>query len=290
MNNEIIIYQADKLTKVEVKIEDETVWLTQDQMATLFGRNRVAITQHIGNIFKEGELDKEMVCKDFLLTSQHGAIKGKTQKSKVKIYNLDVIISVGYRIKSKQGTQFRIWATKILREHLLKGYTVNKRIDRVENKVDNLADKIHEIDLQLNTNLPPKQGIFFDGQIFDAYIFVSDIVRKANNHIILIDNYVDDSVLTILSKKKENVSCAIFTKNISKQLQHDADKFNLQYGKLNLYMFNKSHDRFLIIDKREVYHVGASLKDLGKKWFAFSKMEKSSVEGLLNSIFEIINK
>jgi len=289
MRNELILYQADKeAIHLQVKIEEETVWLSQEQMAILFGRNRVAITQHIGNIFKEGELDEKVVCKDSLLTTQHGAIEGKTQTRKIKIYNLDVIISIGYRVKSKQGTQFRIWATRILKEHLLRGYTVNKRIDRVEDKVDILSDKINKIDLQLNTNLPPNQGIFFDGQIFDAYALISDLVRKAKNEIILIDNYVDDSVLTLFTKKGKNVCCAIFSNNISKQLKQDTEKFNKQYGKLSLHKFDKAHDRFLILDRTEVYHIGASLKDLGKKWFAFSKMDKSSVSQLLNSISEML--
>lgn len=289
MRNELILYQADKeAIHLQVKIEEETVWLSQEQMAILFGRNRVAITQHIGNIFKEGELDEKVVCKDSLLTTQHGAIEGKTQTRKIKIYNLDVIISVGYRVKSQQGTQFRIWATRILKEHLLRGYTVNKRIDRVEDKVDILSDKINKIDLQLNINLPPNQGVFFDGQIFDAYNLIADLVRKAKNEIILIDNYVDDSVLTLFTKKDKNVSCAIFSNNISKQLKQDTEKFNKQYGKLSLHKFDKAHDRFLILDRNEVYHIGASLKDLGKKWFAFTKMDKSSVSQLLNSISEML--
>lgn len=286
MTNEIIIYQPDNLTKVEVKIEDETVWLTQEQMASLFGRNRVAITQHIGNIFKEGELDKKVVCKDFLLTTQHGAIEGKTQTRKVKIYNLDVIISVGYRIKSKQGTQFRIWATRVLKEHLLRGYTVSRRIDRVEDRVDELSGKINEINLQLNTSLPLTQGVFFDGQIFDAYTLVADIVRCAKKQIILIDNYVDDTVLTLFAKKNKNVKCSVFTNSISKQLKQDCEKFSQQYGKLHLHKFNKAHDRFLIIDNEKVYHIGASLKDLGKKWFAFTEMNKKSVKAILDEIEE----
>jgi len=281
MKDEIILYQVDKeAIHLQVKIEEETVWLSQEQMAKLFGRNRVAITQHIGNIFKEGELDKKVVCKDFLLTTQHGAIEGKTQTRKIKIYNLDVIILVGYRVKSQQGTHFRIWATKILKEHLLKGYTVNKRIDRVENKLDELSDKIKEIDFQINTNLPPNQGVFFDGQIFDAYTLIAELVRKAKKEITLIDNYVNDSVLALFTKKDKNVSCTIFSKNISKQLKQDAKKFNQQYGKLTLQKFDKAHDRFLIIDKNEVYHIGASLKDLGKKWFTFTKMDISSVKVL----------
>ena len=168
-------------------------------MATLFGRNRVSITQHIGNIFKEGELQKEVVCKDFLLTTQHGAIAGKTQVKNIKLYNLDVIISVGYRVKSKQGTQFRIWANKILKDYLLKAYVLNNRMNRIEDNVQVLAEKVNSIDLQINTSLPPVQGIFFNGQIFDAYNFISDLIRKAKKSIILIDNFVDDTVLIMLS-------------------------------------------------------------------------------------------
>ena len=174
-----------------------------------------------------------------------------------------------------------------MREHLLKGYTVNKRIDRVEDKVDVLSDKINKIDLQLNTNLPPNQGVFLDGQIFDAYKLVSDIVRSAKKSIVLIDNYVDDAVLNLFSKKDKTVNCVIFTKTISKQLKQDTDKFNKQYPILKLKQFGKTHDRFLIIDQNEVYHIGASLKDLGKKWFAFTKMDKDSVT-IINSISEML--
>jgi hypothetical protein len=273
MKNEIILYQAEELqSRIEVRIEDETVWLTQDQMATLFGRNRVAITQHIGNIFKEGELDEALVCKDFLLTTQHGAIKGKSQTRKIKIYNLDVIISVGYRVKSTQGTKFRIWANKILKDYLLKGYAVNKRIDRIEDNVHELIGRVNEIDLQIKTNLPPKQGIFFDGQVFDAYAFVTDIVKQARQSIILIDNYIDESVLVMLSKRSKNVRATIYTQP-NKQLDLDIKKHNEQYDKIEIKPLSKSHDRFIITDEKEVYHFGASLKDLGKKWFAFSKME-----------------
>ncbi len=282
MKNEIVLYHPKELpSRIEVRVEDETVWLTQEQMATLFGRNRVAITQHIGNIFKEEELDKEVVCKDFLLTTQHGAIKGKSQTRKIKIYNLDVIISVGYRVKSKQGTQFRIWANKILKDYLLKGYAVNKRIDRIEDKVDSLADKVNEINLQINTNLPPKQGIFFEGQIFDAYVFVCDIIKEAKQSVILIDNYVDESVLTLLSKRHRDAKASIYTKT-SKQLALDVKKHNSQYPKIELKEFTKSHDRFLIIDEATIYHFGASLKDLGKKWFAFSKMDMGAIEIIAN--------
>ncbi|MBP1673426.1 MAG: RhuM-like protein [Bacteroidetes bacterium] len=189
MKDEIIIYQADQAsTRIEVRIEDNTVWLSQEQMAYLFGRNRVSITQHIGNIFKEEELIKEVVCKEFLLTTQHGAIQGKTQIKKLLLYNLDVIISVGYRVKSKEGTQFRIWATQILKDHLLKGQITNYRINNLENDMTFVKTKLQEIDIHLNTNLPPNHGIFFNGQVFDAYKFVSEIIKKAQNEIILVDN------------------------------------------------------------------------------------------------------
>ena len=278
MKNEILLYQPNELTKVEVKIEDETVWLAQNQMVELFQRDQSVISRHISNIFKEGELEKKS-------NMQILHISGSDKP--VVFYNLDVIISVGYRVKSQQGTQFRIWATSILKDHLLKGYTVNNRINRVEDKVDMLANKVNKIDLQLNTNLPPNQGIFFDGQIFDAYKLVADIVRSAKKSIVLIDNYIDDTVLNLFSKKHKKVNCIILTKSISKQLRQDADKFNTQYPTLKLKQFTKAHDRFLIIDNTQVYHIGASLKDLGKKWFAFTKMDKSSV-AILSSISELV--
>ncbi len=271
--SEIVIYQSDELTKVEVQIDNETVWLSQEQMAILFGRNRVAITQHIGNVFKEGELNKDVVCKDFLHTTQHGAITGKTQISKIKLYNLDVIISVGYRVKSKQGTQFRIWANQILKDYLLKGYSINNRMNRIEDDLQTLHEKVDCIDLQINTTLPPVQGIFFNGQIFDAYTFIADIIRSATKTIDLIDNYVDDSVLVLLEKRCNGVSVCIYTKSISKQLKQDIEKHNTQYPEINVKLFNDAHDRFMIIDNAAVYHIGASLKDLGKKWFAFTKIE-----------------
>ncbi|MCK9254889.1 MAG: DNA-binding protein [Bacteroidales bacterium] len=285
MKNEIIIYQSDDLSeRIEVRMEDETVWLSQQQMAKLFGRNRVAITQHIGNIFKEGELDEKVVCKDFLHTTQHGAITGKTQDKIAKYYNLDVIISVGYRVKSKQGTQFRIWATKVLKDYLMKGYAINNRMNRLEDKVDSLNNKMNKIDLQIKTIELPTQGVFFDGQIFDAYEIASKIIRSAKKSIVLIDNYIDENTLTHLAKKNKNVNVLLLSKNTSKQLKLDIEKANAQYGNFEQKIFSKSHDRFLIIDNSEVYHLGASLKDLGKKWFAFSKIGKEWGEMILKEI------
>ncbi len=262
---EVLIYQPDNATSmIEVKLEDETVWLTQAQMSELFQTTRNNITLHIGNVFKERELEQTSVCKDSLLTAEDG------KKYKTKFYNLDVIISVGYRVKSKRGTQFRIWANQILKDYLLKGYVINQRIDRIESK---LLEHDQRFDLLINTHLPPREGIFYDGQIFDAYLFVSDIIKSATTSIVLIDNYVDESVLVLLAKRNPNVETTIYTASIPAQLKLDLKKFNAQYPKIEVKSFTKSHDRFLIIDSKTVYHIGASLKDLGKKWFAFSKIE-----------------
>lgn len=274
MNNEIVLYQADELPeRIEVRIEEETVWLSQQQMANLFARGRSTITEHINNIFKEGELIEEVVCRNFRHTTQHGAITGKTQTTHIKLYNLDVIISVGYRVKSKQGTQFRIWATNVLRDYMLKGYALNQRMNRIENTVESLADKVNKIDFQIRSNELPQKGVFYDGQVFDAYTFVADIVRKAKESIILIDNYIDDSVFTLFTKRKKEVECTIYTRRISKALALDLKKHNAQYPAISIEEWNPSHDRFLIIDQKELYHIGASLKDLGKKWFGFSRMD-----------------
>jgi hypothetical protein len=193
-------------------------------------------------------------------------------KRKLTIYNLDIIISVGYRVKSLRGTQFRIWANKVLKDYLLKGYVVNQRITKIENDVHSLKTKVDDIDFRINTNLPPHEGVFYDGQIFDAWQFTSKLVKSAKESVVLIDNYIDESVLMLLSKRKPHVKATIFTGKINQQLRVDIEKFNAQYAKIEVKHFNKSHDRFLIIDEQSVYHIGASLKDLGKKWFAFSKI------------------
>jgi hypothetical protein len=268
MRDEIIVYQPDDLSvSIEVRIEEDTVWLTQAQMSDLFQTTRNNITLHISNIFKEKELDKISVCKESLLTAADG------KKYKTKIYNLDVILSVGYRVKSVRGTQFRIWANKVLKDYLLKGYAVNQRFEKIERDVNYLKNKVDEFDFQIRTSLPPNEGIFFDGQVFDAYFFVSNLVKSATKSIILIDNYIDESVLEMFSKREKKVSATIFTSNLTKQLQLDLKKFNEQYPPIQIKSFDKSHDRFLIIDEESVYHIGASLKDLGKKWFAFSKIK-----------------
>jgi hypothetical protein len=262
MKNQIVLYQPDTSVQMEVLMENETVWLTQAQMALLFDRERSVITKHIRNVFKEKELDKFSVCAFFA----HTATDGKLYD--VEYYNLDVIISIGYRVKSKQGTQFRQWATRVLKDYLLKGYAINQRIERLEYRVFEHDKQLETLVLQA---LPPKQGIFFDGQIFDAYVFVSDLIKFAKKSIVLIDNYVDESVLLLLSKRNKKVSAKILTSNFNQILKQDLAKHNAQYPPIDVVKFTKSHDRFLLIDS-DTYHIGASLKDLGKKWFAFSKI------------------
>ncbi|MBK7986483.1 MAG: virulence RhuM family protein [Ignavibacteria bacterium] len=291
MKDEIILYRPNELAKhIEVRFDEktETIWLTQQQIADLFDTQRPAITKHLGNIFKSGELEENVVSSIMEHTTQHGAIKGKTQISKVKYYNIDAVLSVGYRVNSVRATQFRTWATRVLKEYLLKGYAINNRMNRIEDNVQALTEKVHQIDLQINTQLIPTQGIFFDGQIFDAYELASKIIRSAKKSIVLIDNYIDENTLTHLAKKNKGVKVLLLIRNISRHLTLDVRKANEQYGGFEVKVFTHSHDRFLIIDRNEVYHLGASLKDLGKKWFAFSKLETRSVEGIMNEIKELI--
>ena len=267
--NEIVLYQPNESVKLDVRIENETVWLSQMQIAELFGTKRPAITKHLVNIFNTGELIENSVCSKM----EHTANDGKIYHT--KFYNLDAILSVGYRVNSIHATQFRIWANRIIKDYLLKGYAIHQRIERLEYKI---FDHDQKFDLLIKTALPPKEGIFFDDQVFDAYSFASNLIKSARNSIILIDNYIDDSVLLLLSKRNEQVEATIYTATISPQLQLDLRRHNAQYPPININIFTRSHDRFLIIDET-VYHIGASLKDLGKRWFAFSKMEMEA--GLL---------
>ncbi|MCL2628803.1 MAG: virulence RhuM family protein [Oscillospiraceae bacterium] len=277
MKNEIILYQPNELSEhIEVRFEENTVWLTQQQMVCLFNRTKQNISLHINKIFNEGELKPNSVVKEYLTT----ALDGKNYQT--KYYNLDVIISVGYRVKSPQGTQFRIWATEKLRDYLLRGYVVEQRFERLESRV---TETENQIGFFVKTALPPTQGIFFDGQVFDAYNLASNIIRSAQHNIILIDNYIDDNTLLHLAKKNSGVRALLLTQSISPQLALDAQKADAQYGGFEVKQFSQSHDRFLIIDSgKDVYHIGASLKDLGKKWFAFSKMSKESVCSIINAI------
>ena len=272
--NEIILYQPDSTLSLDVRVENDTVWLTQAQMTVLFQTTRNNITLHIRNIFKEGELEETSVCKESLLTAADG------KRYKTKFYSLDVIISVGYRVKSIRGTQFRIWANKILKEHLLRGYSVNQRLLYMENRIDRrlsehdnqIKELSGKVDFFLKTSLPPREGILFDGQIFDAYVFVCDLIRRACKRVILIDNYIDETVLALLDKRGRGVLATIYTKRIDNNLRLDIERHNDQYAPINVRTAPNIHDRFLIIDDT-LYHIGASIKDLGKKLFAFSQME-----------------
>jgi hypothetical protein len=258
--NEIILYQPDEAVRLEVILGDETVWLTIEQMAQLFGKGKSTINEHILNVYKEGELLEKGTKRKI------GNSDFSTKPT--NFYNLDVIISVGYRVKSQRGTQFRIWATNVLRDYLLKGYTVNKRIEGLERRIDGIEEKI---DFFVRTAIPPIEGVFYEGQIFDAYEFASKLVKSAKKRIVLIDNYVDEMVLSLLTKRKKAVSATIYTSRISKVLQSDLNKHNAQYPPISIECISGVHDRFLIIDEN-TYHIGASVKDLGKKLFAFSKL------------------
>jgi len=265
---EIVLYRSAETAdfQIEVRVENDTVWLNRHQLALLFERDIKTIGKHINNAINE-ELHGLPAVANFATT----ASDGKTYQ--VEHYNLDVIISVGYRVKSKRGIQFRIWANKVLKEYLLKGHAFENRLEKIESDVSVLKRQVGEIDFKVKTELPPKEGIFFNGQVFDAHNFVSDLVRSAEKSITLIDNFVDDTVLTLFAKRKNGVTLKILTKNVTKQLQLDMKKFNEQFPVAEILEFDLSHDRFLIIDDSQVYHIGASLKDLGKKWFAFSKMD-----------------
>ncbi|MDX9806296.1 MAG: RhuM family protein [bacterium] len=268
MQNQIIIYQPEVgLSSLEVRLENETVWLTQNQMAELFEKDRSTITEHIINIYEEGELDENSTRGNFPLVRIEG---GRKVSRKVDFFNLDVIISVGYRVKSKRGTQFRIWANNVLKDYLMKGYALNQRIEHIEEK---LFEHDKKFELIIQQAIPLKEGVFFEGQVFDAYELVVSFIKEAKKSIVLVDNYVDETVLSMLSKRKDQVKASIYTANLSKELSLDLKKHNAQYAPVEIKVFGKSHDRFLIIDEKTVYHIGGSLKDLGKKLFAFSRIE-----------------
>lgn len=274
---EIILYQLDETVKLEVRMENETVWLNRQQLSELFDRDIKTIGKHINNALKEELKDMATVAK-FATVQKEG---DRYVTRQVEYYNLDLILSVGYRVKSDRGVQFRRWSNTVLKDYLLKGYSINQRLNDIEQRIDNrfsqiektLAGHSEQIDFFVRTSLPPVEGIFFDGQIFDAYKFATDLIRSARKSLLLIDNYVDDSVLLMLSKRNPGVSANIYTQKITPQLQLDLDMHNDQYPPINIRTYRNSHDRFLIVDDKEVYHIGASLKDLGKKMFAFSKLE-----------------
>jgi hypothetical protein len=268
---EIVIYkEIDNADfQIEVRVEDDTIWLTQTQIVSLFDSSKANVSEHIKHIFLSKELEPDATVRKFRTVQLEG--NRKVQRN-IDHYNLDMIISIGYRVNSIRGTQFRIWANKVLKEYLLKGHAINHRLEKVEDEVFHIKEKVNSIEFQINANLPPNEGVFFNGQVFDAWQFVSKLIKAAHKNIILIDNYIDESVLMLLSKRNPGVKAIIYTSKITKQLEADMVKHNLQYPAIKVATFTHSHDRFLIIDEKTVYHIGASLKDLGKKWFAFSKI------------------
>ena len=273
---EVIIYNPSDSIRIEVRIEQETVWLDRSQIALLFDRDVKTVGKHINNALRE-ELRELSTVANFATVQKEG--ERWVTRSK-EFYNLDMILSVGYRVHSNRGVAFRRWANTVLRDYLMRGYAINNRVENLERRVTNAEAKI---ELFVRTSLPPSEGIFFDGQIFDAYDFICDLIKSAKIRLILIDNYVDETVLTMLDKRDEDVAATIYTQQISQQLQLDLDKHNAQYSPIKIKPFNKAHDRFLIVDDK-VYHIGASLEDLGKKWFAFSLMSDLTPEELISRL------
>jgi hypothetical protein len=273
---EIILYQPDETVRLEVRLVDDTVWLNRQQMAQLFGRDVKTIGKHIANALQEELRTIPTVAKFAIVQKEGNRLINRT----IEFYSLDMVISVGYRVKSEKGVEFRQWANRVIKDYMVNGYAVNQRFIHIEKRLTKAEEKI---DFFVRTSLPPVQGIFFDGQIFDAYRFVSDLIRKAKHAIALIDNYVDDTVLTMLDKRKAGVPATIYTQHVSQQFQLDVDRHNAQYAPIAIEHFNRAHDRFLLIDD-EVYHLGASLKDLGKKWFAFTLMHDLTAKEMIQKI------
>jgi hypothetical protein len=274
---EIVMYQPDETIRLEVRVEDETVWLSQAQMAELFGTKRQAITKHLQNIYECDELKKEATSSILELVRKEG---NRTVKRKVEFYNLDAIISVGFRVNTKRGIEFRQWANRVLIKYLLNGYSVNRRFETIEQRLTAAEEKI---DFFVRSSLPPVEGIFYDGQIFDAYAQIISLIKQAKQSIILIDNYINVDTLTMLSNRSSDVTATIYTRQLNQQQQLDLQRHNQQYPPIDIHTTQRNHDRFLIIDD-VVYLFGASLKDAGKKLFAYIKMQETPAATLLNDI------
>lgn len=274
--NEIVLYQPNEEIKLEVKMDEETVWLTQSQIANLFGCSSDNVSFHLKNIFSEKELDKNATTEFFSVVQKEG---NRNVRRNILHYNLDAILSVGYRVSSLNATKFRQWANKVLKDHLLKGYSFNQRLESLEQRVSLTENKI---DFFVKTALPPVEGIFYDGNMLEPFSFVNNLIRSAQKRIILIDNYIDETVLLRLAERKKGIKTTIYTKMLSPSFKLALQQHNKQYERIAVILFDKSHDRFLIIDD-SVYHIGASIKDLGKKWFAFCKMTMNAEE-IINRI------
>ena len=285
---EIVMYQPDETIRLEVRVENETVWLTQAQLVSLFQSSKGNISEHISNIYEQGELEEKETVRKFRTVQKEGNRMVNRTKT---YYNLDAIISVGFRVNTKKGIEFRRWANGILKNYILKGYAINIRLGQLEEKADARFNSQNErikmlenkVDFFVRSSLPPVEGIFYDGQIFDAYAHIVNLIKQARNTITLIDNYIDETTLTMLSKRVPGVSATIYTRQLSQQQQLDVERHNQQYPPIIINRCQHNHDRFLIIDDA-VYVFGASLKDAGKKLFAYIRMQETSPAALLSNI------
>lgn len=278
--NEIVVYQPDDTMRLDVRLQDETVWLSQEQMCQLFQRDQSVVARHIKNAFAEGEVDE----------TNNMQILHKIRRGRpLVLYSLDVIISVGYRVKSLRGTQFRRWATGVLKDYLLRGYAINQRLNQLEDKVDrrlskterDVIDLKEKVDFFVQTSQPPVRGVFYNGQVFDAHVFAAKFILSAKKSILLIDSWVDVVTLELLAKKAKGVTVEIVTSRRGNKISaSDVAKFNAQHGGLTVTVSKNFHDRFIAIDGRRLYLVGASLKDLGWKCFAFTELDASEILNL----------
>ena len=284
--NEIVIYQPNETLRLDVRLENETVWLNQARLGELFGVDRTVVNRHIHNIYKSGELDEPSTCAKIAQVQREG---GRTITRQIPFYNLDMIIAVGYRVNSFAATQFRKWATTILRDYLLRGYAFNQRLNALEDRVDRRIAKTEQdvvelkekVDFFVQTSQPPVRGVFYNGQVFDAHVFAAKFILSAKKSILLIDSWVDVVTLELLAKKANGVAVEIVTsKRGNKISASDIAKFNAQYGGLTLTVSKNFHDRFIAIDGKKLYLIGASLKDLGWKCFAFTKLDAKEIPRL----------
>ena len=263
MKDEIILYQPDSTIQLEVRLQDETVWLTQQQMAELFGTLRQAITKHLKNIFDSGELQRESTCSILELVQKEG---NRMVRRSIEIYNLDVIISVGYRVNTIRGIEFRRWANRVLKDYLLRGYAINNRLERLEQRV---AKTEEQIDFFVRTSLPPAEQVFYNGQFFEARVLLEKIIKTARKRVVVIDAYVDAATFEMLEVRAKGVKASIYS---GKDLSHLQSLHNAKAGvePIETVVWSKpSHDRWLIVDDK-VYHCGHSLKDMGQKLSAMS--------------------
>ena len=278
--NEIVVYQPNETLRLEVLVENETVWLTQSQLCELFGVVKSNVSYHLKNIFSTGELNRSATVQEIRTVQNEG---GRQVVRMVDVYNLDAIISLGFRINSKRGIEFRQWATAVIKSHMLQGVTVNQRMIAMEDRIDRRlskhdADIIElrkDVDFFISSSLPPKEKVFVEGKMLDAQVELTRIVKTAKRRIVLIDNYIDERTLMLLGNRRAKVSCTVYTlRPNSPKLVPALANYAKEYPALPITVkgYKKSHDRFLIVDNT-VWHIGASLKDAGSALFAMMKME-----------------